>query len=284
MGILNFSDQSYSRPGFRVPTARLENMYSEATPAGPGKEARYPRPTLATGYTIGSGPILGMFHGSGVLGGEKYAVSGTQLYKDAALVGSVLSGTSAQFAGSADQLVIIIGGALYVYDGTTLSRVLYFRDYATGTLTFTINPTAGQQITLGSITYTYRVALSSVNDIKIGLTASASLDNLIAAITAGTGSGTLYGAGTVQNPDASATTGAGDTMIATARAYNTVNPAILSTTSVTGSTWTATTLGNLSPLPNLTGVTYAAGRFYFIVESRPPRSPRAAPPAGGRRR
>lgn len=265
MPLLPFSDQSYSRPGYRVPVARLENMYVEATPAGPGKDARYPRPTLTTSYTVGTGPIKAMFQSSGVLGGEKYCVSGAEFYKDQALVGTIFNGPVVNFAGSSDQLVFTVNGGLYVYDGGTLWRVRYFKELATATLTMTANPTASETVTLGFVTYTFRAVVSLPNDVKIGASASASIDNLIAAINAGTGEGTLYGTGTVINPDASAATAAGDTMLATARAYNSVNPNVACTDTLANGSWDLSVLGNLTSVPNFSSVTYAAGRFYYII-------------------
>lgn len=270
MPVLSFSAQSYSRPGFRVPSARLENMYCEATPAGPGKEARYPRPTLATGYTIGTGPIRGMFYGSGVVGGYKFAVSGTQLYKDATLIGSVTDGDKAQFAGSSSQLGVVIGGDLWVTNGASLNKVLYFKEYATATLTLTGNALYTQTVTLGSKTYTFVNVVGELdvaNRVLIGANASASIDNLIAAINAGTGAGTVYGTGTTVNTAASAAAGAGDTMVATAKVYNTINPAVPCTDTLTNGSWSSATLGNLSTLPYFTGITYTAGRFYLIVRN-----------------
>ncbi len=268
MPLLEFPDQNYSRYGYRVPQTRLVNMYPEATPSGPGKSARYPRPTLKTGFTTGSGAIKGLFQRDGVVGGYKYSVSGTELYKDTDLVGTVASGTLARFAGSADQLALAIGGKLYCYDGTTLSQVKYFKGLATGTLTLAGNAVAAETVTLGAKTYTWRAAVgATANEVKIGASASDSIDNLIAAIMLGTGSGTLYGSATTVNADATATTGAGDTMTATAKAYNDAGLLVATTETMTNGSWGAATLTGLDLLPTITGVTYAAGRFYVIVDA-----------------
>lgn len=92
----------------------------------------------------------------------------------------------------------------------------------TNTLTLAAAPANNETIVIGARTYTYKTALTpAANEVLIGMTASISLDNLIAAINGGAGSGTLYGAGTVVNADFSASAGAGDTMILRSRAIGT---------------------------------------------------------------
>lgn len=81
---------------------------------------------------------------------------------------------------------------------------------ATGTLTDdgTV-PTAGDTITVGTITYTYRASVSTTaNEIKIGTGGAAVADtmtNTYNAINGGPGAGTTYGSATVANPDVAAT-------------------------------------------------------------------------------
>ena len=59
-------------------------------------------------------------------------------------------------------------------------------------------------VTLGSVTYTFNTVLGGANSVLIGASDTTALDNLVAAITAGAGIGSLYGTGTVVNPDAAA--------------------------------------------------------------------------------
>lgn len=66
------------------------------------------------------------------------------------------------------------------------------------------NPTATDTVTIGTTTYTFVNTLSSANDVLIGADADESIANLIAAVNGAAGEGTLYGNGTVANPDASA--------------------------------------------------------------------------------
>ena len=71
-------------------------------------------------------------------------------------------------------------------------------------------------ITIGSITYRCKSTLAAINDFKEGATLQDTLDNLVAAINAGAGAGTLYFTGTTANPDVTAVR-SGDDMIVTAK-------------------------------------------------------------------
>lgn len=76
---------------------------------------------------------------------------------------------------------------------------------ASGVFQLDAQPSAGETVTLGAITYTFRAAVAAANDVLIGGTVTDSLNNLVAAIVAGVGSGVTYGTGTVANANATAT-------------------------------------------------------------------------------
>lgn len=116
---------------------------------------------------------------------------------------------------------------------------------ATGTLTFVANPADTDPVVIGSRTYTFQTVLTNVaGHVLIGATASDSLDNLIAAINLGAGSGVKYAAATTQHPTVTAAAGAGDTMVVTAQAKGTAGNAIATTETFTnaGNVWGAVTL------------------------------------------
>lgn len=137
----------------------------------------------------------------------------------------------------------------------TLSR-------STGVLTFTGNALNAETVTIGGKTYTFQTVLTNVDgNVLIGGSASASLDNLIAAITLGTGAGTLYAAATTLHPTATAVAGPGDTMRATAKDQGSAGNSIASTTTVTGATWTGATLAGGDD----------AGYLEFITNATPAR-------------
>ena len=106
---------------------------------------------------------------------------------------------------------------------------------ANQTLTLTGNVTPLDTVVIGTTTYTFVDALTTEPEevpyeVLKGASASDTLDNLIAAINKADGAGT-YGGGTIAHPLVTATAGAGDTMLVTAKikgtAYNltpTTNP------------------------------------------------------------
>lgn len=114
---------------------------------------------------------------------------------------------------------------------------------ATGVLTLTGNAVDTETVTIGTKTYTFQATLTDVDgNVLIGATASDSLDNLIAAITLGAGSGTLYAASTTLHPTVTAVAGAGDTMDVTAKSTGTGGNSIATTETLTNGSWGAATL------------------------------------------
>lgn len=116
--------------------------------------------------------------------------------------------------------------------------------YATGTLTGTTIADTNT-VTIGGVVYTFKTALTSpavANEVLVGASDSDSLDNLIAAINAAAGAGTLYGTGTVANPFVTAAAGAGDTMDVTARSIGSGGNGIATTSTLTAGAFGAATL------------------------------------------
>ncbi|HVJ23120.1 MAG TPA: hypothetical protein VM756_04205, partial [Burkholderiales bacterium] len=113
---------------------------------------------------------------------------------------------------------------------------------------------------IGTVTYTFiETALSDPAvpyEVLVGVSDSVSLDNLIAAINADAGEGTVYGTGTVANPHVSAAAGAGDTMVVTALVADGV--ATATTATLTAGDWGAATLA---------GSILASGATGRIVEA-----------------
>jgi phage tail sheath protein FI len=114
---------------------------------------------------------------------------------------------------------------------------------ATGTLTMTANALDTETVTIGAKTYTFQTVLTNVDgNVLIGATASDSLDNLIAAIMLGSGSGTLYAAATTAHPTAGAIAGVGDTMIAYALVGGVAGNTLATTQTLTNGTWGGATM------------------------------------------
>ena len=129
-----------------------------------------------------------------------------------------------------------IAGTAYTFV-TALTEVK-----ATGVLTAAANPTDGNSVTIGSKTYTFRETLSVANDILIGVSASTTLDNLVAAINGAAGAGSTYGTGTTAHTTVVAAAGAGDTVDITAQSVGTSSNSIATTELGTAFSWGAATL------------------------------------------
>lgn len=120
---IDFAVGAKGRADYGLPNARMVNMMVEATPAGPAKSARLPRPGLSELYQVGTGPVVGMFQGSGVFGGDGFVVSGAQMYQGTTLIGVVNRARIARMSSSESQLVVVTDGVAYSYDGALLSAV-----------------------------------------------------------------------------------------------------------------------------------------------------------------
>ncbi len=142
---------------------------------------------------------------------------------------------------------------------------------ATGTLSLNSNILDTETVTIGSKVYTFLDTLINADgNVHIGATASDTLDNLIAAITLGAGSGTAYAATMTVHPTVMAAAGAGDTMVATAKLAGLAGNSIATTETITDvlSVWsTATLLGGLdgTPVASYVQIGGTGGDVIFVI-------------------
>jgi len=88
---------------------------------------------------------------------------------------------------------------------------------SSGYLALNALPSAGNTVTLGNQTYTFTSGTpAAANQVELGASINATLNNLKAAVNGLAGSGTLYGAGTVQNTEAQITSVTGNQALVTA--------------------------------------------------------------------
>lgn len=99
---------------------RLVNMYTEPTPKGPTKFTRYQRPGLEEITELGTGPIRASFK----WGEYRFTVSGSEVYRDAMLIGSVFGATGqVRFAYSDEQVVIVSGGRAWLVSTSAVTEI-----------------------------------------------------------------------------------------------------------------------------------------------------------------
>lgn len=112
---------------------------------------------------------------------------------------------------------------------------------ATGTLTITGTGADGDTVTIGSTVYTLRTVPSDPFDVDIGVDATGTAANLVAAIMDAGTEGTTYGTGTTPHPDVTATNTAGVVTV-TAREGGTPSNSIATTETSSVASWGAATL------------------------------------------
>lgn len=120
---------------------------------------------------------------------------------------------------------------------------------ATGTLTLTANAANDETVTLDTKVYTFKDTLTDTDCyVKVGTDAEESLDNLVAAITLGSGVGTVYAASCTLHPTVTAVDGTGTTVDVTAKVRGTDGNSIATTeTLANGSFGGGTLSGGVQP-------------------------------------
>jgi hypothetical protein len=122
---------AYKRENGNSAESRLENMLVEPSPIEEKGFFLLSRPPLVEDEELGAGPVWGLFQQDGLFGGDRFVVSGENLYRDGDLI-DALPGTGAvQFEGSDDELVIlrVSTGITYSYDGLTLEAIVTPDDF-----------------------------------------------------------------------------------------------------------------------------------------------------------
>lgn len=146
-------------------------------------------------------------------------------------------------------------GTLQFNDGASGSTSAGVK--ATQTLTASDVFSNGETITVGDVTYTMVTALSGVkNEILIGASAAASLDNFKSAVNASAGEGSTYGTGTVAHPQVTATTNTDTTQVVEARDIGTAGNSIATTETCANAAWGAATLASGAAASYLVTNTY----------------------------
>lgn len=114
---------------------------------------------------------------------------------------------------------------------------------ASQTLTFSGQPSNTNTVVIGTKTYTFQTVLTnSDGNVLIGATAAASLNNLVAAINLGTGSGTTYAAATTVHPTCVAEATSATVLTVKARNAGTAGDAIVTTETCTNVAFGGATL------------------------------------------
>lgn len=120
MPVAQFATRAYDSVAPGLPETRAVNVYVSPTPAGPTKFALVQRWGLKQNTVIGSGPYRAMLQQPGLFLGDRFVISGSQLYRGAANIGTVSSSGVGRMACSDTQLGVVDGGKFWIYDGSSL--------------------------------------------------------------------------------------------------------------------------------------------------------------------
>lgn len=142
-----------------------------------------------------------------------------------------------------------IGSTVYTYK-TALTEV-----QATSVLTSDATaPSDGDTVTIDTTVYTFKTALTIpnvANEVLIGASAAAALDNLKSAINLTDATGTTYSSNTKIHPTCTATTNTNTEQTVVAKLPGTAGNAIVTSENSTHLSWTGTTLaGGVNPVAN----------------------------------
>jgi hypothetical protein len=132
-------------------------------------------------------------------------------------------------------------GTVRFNDGSTGTTTAGVK--ASGVLTASDVFTGGETITIGTNTYTMVATLTGAPyEVLIGANTAAALDNLKSAINATAGEGTVYGTGTVANPNVTATTNTDTAQTVESIVVGTFANSIPTTETCANAAWGAATL------------------------------------------
>jgi hypothetical protein len=121
MPSISYGTQAYRRTDGNFPELVLINMFVEKAATSEKQVAIISRPGLVSSYTVGSGPINGIFAKPGTFSGDRFAISSTALYRATTSKGTVTGTGAASFAGSAGELLVTRGATLHSYNGTNFA-------------------------------------------------------------------------------------------------------------------------------------------------------------------
>lgn len=141
-------------------------------------------------------------------------------------------------------------------------------NYATGTLTVTGNAVAAETVTIGTKTYTWRASVTTTaNEVLVGGTASASLDNLKSIINLD-GNTAVYGSSTTVNADVRASTKTATTLFLVAKVGGTAGNSLATTETMTNASFGGATLsGGAAASGNYTWAFAPTGEGLWLVSA-----------------
>jgi hypothetical protein len=259
MSTLPYISGSYNRQVAKTPIIPVHNRFFEQVPTlNDDPVSLISRPGQRFLSNLGTGPIRGVFSAPGIFGNKAFVVNGNDLNTvspddgSQTLVrtistnptGDVSWAPVAQIGTTPSRLFFAEGNVLWVYSENA---------EATGTLSASGQPTAGDTVTIGTIVYEFTAGSVDAGTpdgsagnpwlVAIGSDLAATLQNLYFAINANEGvAGTDYSTATDPNPDVRGSAyGPGEVFVA-AIEVGTAGNSIATTETGANLSWGAATL------------------------------------------
>jgi hypothetical protein len=131
-------------------------------------------------------------------------------------------------------------------------------------------PTAGETVSIGGKTYMWVSALVALNDVLIGVSAEASINNMVAAINGAAGAGTTYKTGTVKNAFVTAAKASASTMSATAKTKGVIGNSVAIAEDGANTTWASSAVflsGGVDGTEAVSGQVYVDSTHMWIAKA-----------------
>lgn len=121
---IQYGTAAYTRTRGNLPPLELVNLYVEKARSGDDIILQSRRGVVEDS-THGSGPIRGALQRDGVFSGDKFVVSGSEVYRGTTLLGSITGDGVVSMVASDLEVLICAGGPLYSYNGTDFVAVTF---------------------------------------------------------------------------------------------------------------------------------------------------------------
>lgn len=121
---IGYGTSAFTRTRGNLPPLELVNLYVERGRSGDDVILQSRRGIVAAS-THGSGPVRGVLQRDGAFSGDKFVVSGNEVYRGSTLLGTITGDGVVSMAASDLEVLICAGGPLYSYNGTDFVAVTF---------------------------------------------------------------------------------------------------------------------------------------------------------------
>lgn len=120
---ISFGLGAYRRDSGNLPEVRCVNMMAESAPTADQGVILMSRKGLAEDDEVGNGPVQEIFRDDGTFNGDRFVISGGNLYRAGSLIGAVTITGPVSAASSGLEIVFSGGTTAYSYNGTNLQAI-----------------------------------------------------------------------------------------------------------------------------------------------------------------